>query len=69
MADTLNVPVFNQWRGLNELPNSGLSGDNVTPSIAPEGPGYVSSGVSSGANARNLYTLLLLESINGNIFP
>jgi PKD repeat protein len=67
VADDNDVPLFNQWRALNELPSSGLGGDNL-PSVAPEGAGFISANPQYGANARNTYFLSLLRAINSTIF-
>ena len=69
VANNNNVPVFNQWRGFNEIAGSGLQGDGVTPTVAPEGNGFLTAGIQSGANARNLYALTILESLNTIVFP
>jgi PKD repeat protein len=66
-ANTAGVPVYNAWRALNELPGSGLAGDN-TPLVAPEGPGFIADGVTAGANIRNAYMLALLNSLNTSVF-
>jgi lysophospholipase L1-like esterase len=66
-ADNKNVPVFNQWRAFNELSGSGLDGSG-DPSVAPEGDDYLSPNTIAGANTRNRYTLLLLESLAATFF-
>ncbi|MDX1995819.1 MAG: PKD domain-containing protein [bacterium] len=68
-AASMNVPVFNQWAAFDNLPDSGLTGEN-TPSIDPnvtEGAGFLTEGTTYGANARNLYLLRLLNTISNTI--
>ncbi len=52
------IPIYNQWRALDGLPDSGLQ--NGEPSVDAQGAGYLSPNVSAGANVRNLESLILL---------
>lgn len=65
-AETARVPVINIWRAMDELPNRGLTGE--TPSVDPNGAGYLSNSPTAGANARNYYTLLTLTEIVNTLF-
>ncbi|MDX1994988.1 MAG: PKD domain-containing protein [bacterium] len=71
VAEELEVPVFNLWRSFNELPESGLGFDLVSPSVAPTGPGDLSASATStyGLNAANVNLLRLLDVIREAIFP
>jgi PKD repeat protein len=70
-AENSQMPVLNLWRAFAELPESGLAGDRVSASVAPNGPGDLTAGAVNnyGANARNLRTLLLLHELRSAIFP
>jgi hypothetical protein len=61
-ADVQNVPVFNQWRAFHELPNSGLDGAG-NPSVAPQGAAFIADPTEYGANMRNRYILILLDTL------
>ena len=61
-AEANNVPVLNQWRAFTELPGGGLDGGG-SPTIAPQGPGFLSDGVTAGVNIRNLYILGVLNVV------
>jgi PKD repeat protein len=68
VATNTSVPVINVWRGLNELPEQGLSGN--TPSIDPmSGASYLSANSTGGANMMNYYTLETLTQILNAISP
>jgi PKD repeat protein len=71
VANNYNVPVYNQWGSLNNLPNVGLTGDNSGLSESPGGPGDLSSGAVNnyGQNARNRDVLTILDTIRNTIFP
>jgi PKD repeat protein len=71
VAANNQVPVFNLWRALDELPNSGLSGDNVTLSVSPSGPGDLTAGAVAtyGLNTLNYFTLVTLDTIRSTVFP
>ncbi len=71
-AATANmIPLINVYRGLSELPNAGLNGDNVSPSVSPNGGGSVavSDVTTYGVNALNLYILRTLEMLRSSLFP
>jgi PKD repeat protein len=61
-ADVQNIPVFNQWRAFNELPNSGLDGAG-NPTVAPQGAAFIADPTEYGANMRNRYILILLDTL------
>jgi len=65
------IPIYNLWRAYSELPNSGLEGDNVTPTTAPNGPGVISTDVTGtyATNRRNRQILNLLNRLHTQIFP
>jgi PKD repeat protein len=65
VADEANIPLYNLWRALNGLPNSGLNGDNATLSQAPGVPGDITSGAvaNGGVNTRNRDVLALLDDL------
>ena len=67
VSDSARVPVINTWRALNELPNQGLTGGDM-PSVDGNGAGYLSNSPTSGANARNYYTLVTLNDIVNTLF-
>ncbi len=71
VATNNQVPVFNLWRALNELPNSGLNGDNVTLSVSPNGAGDLTAGAPTtyGLNALNYNALVTLDTLRNIIFP
>ena len=64
-ADSANVPLYNLWRALNGLPNSGLNGDNASLSQAPGVPGDITGGAvaQGGVNLRNRDVLTLLDDL------
>lgn len=69
VANSLSVPIFNQWAAFNSLPERGLTGAN-TPTIDPnavEGAGYLTTNSSFGANTRNTLILQLLNSVYINL--
>lgn len=69
VANSLSVPIFNQWAALNGLPERGLNSDN-SPTIDPnatEGAGFISIGSAYGANTRNYLMLLLLDNLYNSI--
>ncbi|MFW5709369.1 MAG: PKD domain-containing protein, partial [Chloroflexota bacterium] len=62
----VRVPLINVWRGLNALPNRGLNGNE--PSVGPNGAGFLTANPTGGANARNYYTLTVLNDIVNQVF-
>jgi PKD repeat protein len=66
-AGSFSVPVFNQWRVFNELPSSGLNPDN-TASVEFGNAGVLTSTTTGGANARNFYVLVVLDTIRTTVF-
>ena len=71
IASMNNLPLFNVYRALNELPSSGLEGNGATPSVSPSGAGDLSgSAVANyGVNALNQYALRTLSALRSAIFP
>jgi hypothetical protein len=71
VAQSKQVPVINIWRAFNSLPDRGLSGDHVTPSVSPTGPGDLTAQAidAYGMNARNADTLRTLNELRNAIFP
>ncbi len=63
------IPIYNLWRAYSELPGSGLTGDNMTPSVAPAGAGDLSAAGSFGMNTRNQQILTLLDQLRSVAFP
>jgi hypothetical protein len=65
------VPIYNLWRRYNDLPVGGISGDGVTPTVAPAGPGDLTpeSVNSFGINARNHDILTILDLLRTRIYP
>jgi plastocyanin len=70
-ANNTTIPLYNLWRAYRQLPGSGLSADNFTPTTAPEGPGLLTpDAISSYAiNLRNHDMLVILEQLRTQIFP
>ena len=70
-ANANMIPLINVYRGLSELPNAGLDGDNVSLSVSPNGGGSlaVSDVTTYGVNAVNLYILRTLELLRSSLFP
>ena len=65
------VPIYNLWRRYNDLPGSGITGDGMTPSVSPFGPGDLRSESVNGysVNARNRDTLVILDLLRTRIYP
>ena len=68
VADEKQVPLVNVWRMFNELPDSGLTGND--PSIANAGPDRLNGNTTTrfGENARNFYVLSTLRDILATVF-
>jgi len=75
MADELNVPLINLWRGLEEAPvvNRGLADDGIHLSAYPNGGStdvfantvvLTEAGLRYGANRRNLIWLQTLAALD-----
>jgi hypothetical protein len=70
-SNNILVPVYNLWRAYNQLPNSGLEGDSLTPSTSPSGPGVLTPDVlgTYAINTRNHNVLTILHRLRSQIFP
>jgi hypothetical protein len=70
-AANTTIPIYNLWRALTELSNSGLNADNATLSVAPGGSGDVrdEAANSYGVNRRNRDILRILRDLRAQIFP
>lgn len=72
IASAANVPLWNFWSAIRDLPGSGLSADGVTLSTPPAGilpTDFSASGLAYGFNQRNLTALQVLDSVRVAIFP
>lgn len=64
VGEELQVPVWNYWRALQRLPDKGLSGDGVHPSVSSSGGGDLTvSGLDFGYEVRNLTALQTLDKL------
>jgi PKD repeat protein len=65
------VLIYNLWLRFSQLSNNGLSGDNLTPSVAPAGAGDLSDDAVAnfGINARNRDVLRILNDLHSRVFP
>ncbi len=64
VGESLQVPVWNYWRSLRELPGLGIGPDHVHPSAAPDGGGDLTeNGLQYGYNVRNLTALQTLDKL------
>ncbi len=65
------VPLYNLWRAYTELPDNGLQGDNVTPTVADGGPDNLNDNPASrfGINARNRHVMTILNALRETIYP
>jgi hypothetical protein len=68
VAQSNGLPLLNVARLLNELPNSGLSGDGVTLTVSPSGAGDLSPEAVSqyGVNAVNAALISVLGDLQAN---
>ncbi|MBC7810188.1 MAG: PKD domain-containing protein, partial [Burkholderiales bacterium] len=64
VANANQVPVYNLWRAISDLPDP-------TMSTSPGGPGDLTSGAIAnyGVNLRNFHTLTILDMLHDTIFP
>jgi hypothetical protein len=64
VALRLDVPLWNYWQSMQYLPNKGIGGDGVHPSVYPGGSGnFTDTGLLFGYNMRNLTALAVLDRI------
>ncbi len=66
IAFTYDVPLWNYWLALQELPNRGLAGDNIHPSydvVTRNTALFSADGLQYGYNMRNLTALMVLDAI------
>lgn len=66
VAEKHEIPVWNYWRALSDLPNQGMSSDGVHPSSAFSDGGtaiFTAEGLQFGFNVRNLTALQVLDTI------
>jgi hypothetical protein len=72
VATSADIPLWNFWAAVRDLPNQGISGDGLTLSLPPAGvsPADLSpSGLTYGFNQRNLSALQVIDTIRQNIYP
>lgn len=66
IAFVYDIPLWDYWLALQELPNRGLSSDNVHPSYdlsTQQTAVFTSEGLQYGYNMRNLTALLVLDAL------
>ncbi|HLB50127.1 MAG TPA: SGNH/GDSL hydrolase family protein [Anaerolineales bacterium] len=64
LADEYDIPLWNYWAALQNLPNDGLSSDGVHPSVAPtSATDFSPEGLKYGMNMRNLTALQALDAV------
>lgn len=69
VARELNIPVWNYWKAIQELPRKGISVDAVHPSTAPAGAAWFGpGGLLFGYNVRNLTALQVLDHVRELVF-
>ncbi len=70
VAQAANIPLWNFWLAVRDLPNGGLSPDGVTLSVSPTGAADLSAaGLAYGINQRNLTALQVLDAVRQAVFP
>jgi hypothetical protein len=68
VAGALDVPFWNYWAALQNLPNAGISADLVHPSVYPGGAGiFTPQALAYGYNMRNLTAVEVLQEIKGTV--
>jgi uncharacterized protein YraI len=70
VAASYGVPVWDYWSSLQDLPNHGLGGDNLHPSVNPatgEAGIFTPGELRYGYNMRNLTALQVLDAIWRNV--
>lgn len=66
IARTYNIPLWNYWLAMQDLPNFGLSADGVHPSYAApsrETAIFTPEALQYGYNMRNLTALMVLDAV------
>jgi hypothetical protein len=64
VADNLNIPLWNLYVGLSQLPNSGIAPDGVHLNSSPAGAHYLdNANLAFGMNYRNLTAVQVLSKI------
>lgn len=68
VADKHQIPVWNYWRALRDLPNQGISADGLHPSSGSSASDggtavFTTEGLQYGFNVRNLTALLVLDKV------
>ncbi len=64
LADEYDIPLWNYWAALQNLPNDGLSSDGVHPSVAStSATDFSPEGLKYGMNMRNLTALQALDAV------
>jgi uncharacterized protein YraI len=64
-AQTYDIPLWNYWSAMSQLPGEGLAGDGVHPSIPPSGVSVVfdANNLQYGYAVRNLTALQVLYTL------
>jgi uncharacterized protein YraI len=57
------MPIIDYWSALQGMPNDGLAGDGVHPSIAPGVADFTPENLTYGMTVRNLVTLQGLDAV------
>jgi hypothetical protein len=64
LTDEYDIPLWNYWAAVQNLPEEGLSSDGVHPSVSPTGATDFSNGaLRYGMNVRNLTALQALDAV------
>ncbi len=66
VADKHQIPMWNYWRALRDLPNQGMSADGLHPSTGSSDNGtavFTAEGLQYGFNVRNLTALQVLDKV------
>jgi hypothetical protein len=69
LAARYSLPLIDYWTAMNTLPNHGLEGDHVHPSVYPGHGSYTftSTGLRYGYPVRNYLTLRMLTKVRAMI--
>lgn len=64
VAEELQVPLWNYWQSMKDLPLHGISSDGVHPSVSPFGSGNLGDlSLLFGYNMRNLTAMQVLDKL------
>ena len=66
IASSQGIPLWDYWRAMQRLPNSGMSSDNIHPSynyISPRTAHFTEEDLRYGYNMRNLTALIILDAV------